>query len=512
MALFAALVGSAAAQKDTIRVTTRLVQINVVVRDKNGPVEGLKASDFTVLDNKKAQKIDVFSVLQSRAVTKEVRPAAMPIVSNVRDSAGEVPTAATAILFDIMNTPEEYQTNAIKQLVGYLGTIRKEDRIALYLLAQQLYVVQDFTGDPDRLAQIAAQIRASELAGVELRTPDQLVNLLRPPNFTIGGSSSIWVVMPAAYAMADASSINQAIATSDALEAIARHLKGLPGRKNLVWLSAGFPFAPPTRPRSARDARGAAAPETPDNFSAQLNRASRALNEANVAIYPVDVRGLAGGYPEVMLRLADATGGSVAYHTNDLEGAVRAAVSDGEISYTLGFYSTADPEDKRFHDLQVKVNRKNVEVRHRAGYYPADGRVPTERERQAVFGELLGSQLNASQLGLTANAVPDPTIPGNYRVMIIANADNIQFDQQNEKRVAKLLLATRLESSKDKNVKTASIPFSLSEDQYQEVLKRGIPLTSTLPGLPGDRLRVVVQDQTTGFAGALWLPLLPAQK
>ena len=46
-----------AAQNDTIRVTTRLVQVNVVVRDKNGPLAGLKASDFTVFDNKKEQKI-----------------------------------------------------------------------------------------------------------------------------------------------------------------------------------------------------------------------------------------------------------------------------------------------------------------------------------------------------------------------------------------------------------------------------------------------------------------------
>jgi hypothetical protein len=45
------------------------------------------------------------------------------------------------------------------------------------------------------------------------------------------------------------------------------------------------------------------------------------------------------------------------------------------------------------------------------------------------------------------------------------------------------------------------------EDQFQTALVRGIPLTSTLAGMPGERLRIVVQDQATGFAGALWLPL-----
>jgi VWFA-related protein len=510
--LFLAMALAAAAlagQNGTIRVSTRLVQLNVVVRDKNGPVRGLKASDFTIFDNKKAQKIEVFSALEERSESTSIIQPNAHAVSNFLDFSGAAPNGATVILFDLLNTPSEDQVNATKQLVDYLKTIRKEDRIALYVLSQQLYVVQDFTGDPDRLVQIAEQIRASEVGGTELRSPAQLISLLRLPNFTIGSSSSVWVVVPGAYAMADASSLTQAAATSEALETIARHLKGLPGRKNLVWLSAGFPFAPPTRPRQPGDAKGASPPESPDNFSSQLKRASRALNDANVALYPIDVRGLSAGYPDVMMRLADATGGSVSYHTNDLSGAVRTAVAEGEISYTLGFYSAAEPSDQMFHELTVKVNRRDVQVRHRSGYYPDDTRILTDRARQSLFGELLGSSLNASQIGLTAVAQPDPTIVGNYRVAIRVNTPDLQFDLKNNRHTSRLLLATRLESSKDKNVKTASIPISVPEDQFQTALVSGIPLTSTLAGTPGDRLRIVVQDQATGFAGALWLPLAP---
>ncbi len=496
-----------AAQNDTIRVTTRLVQVNVVVRDKNGPVAGLKASDFTVFDNKKEQKIEVFSMLDGSSVPTTVLPSRTGAVSNLTDSSGQVPNGATVILFDMLNTTADDQAEAVKQLADYLKTIGREERIALYILAQQLYVVQDFTGDPERLTQIAATIRASEQAGVELRSPSQLIGLLRPPNFTIGGSSSVWVVVPGAYAVAAASAVEQATATSAALEAIGRHLRGVPGHKNLVWISAGFPFAPPTPARRPGDARGAAAPETPDNFSAQLKRASRALNDANVALYPVDVRRMAGGFPEVMQRLADATGGEVAYHTNDLAGAVRSAVAQGKISYTLGFYSAADAADKTFHPLTVKVKRKDVEVHYRGGYYADDTRALTDRERQELFGELLGSPLNGSQIGLSAVAQPDPTIPGNYRVAIRVSARDLQFDMQNNRRTAKVVLATRLESSKDKNVKTATIPVSVPEDQFQVALANGIPLTSTLPGMAGDRLRIVVQDQATGSTGALWLPL-----
>ena len=147
------------------------------------------------------------------------------------DSSGQVPNGATVILFDMLNTTADDQAEAVKQLADYLKTIGREERIALYILAQQLYVVQDFTGDPERLTQIAATIRASEQAGVELRSPSQLIGLLRPPNFTIGGSSSVWVVVPGAYSVAAASAVEQATATSAALEAIGRHLRGVPGTR-----------------------------------------------------------------------------------------------------------------------------------------------------------------------------------------------------------------------------------------------------------------------------------------
>jgi hypothetical protein len=45
-----------------LRVTTRLVQINVIVNDKHGnPISGLTKEDFVLLDNKHPQEIQLFS-------------------------------------------------------------------------------------------------------------------------------------------------------------------------------------------------------------------------------------------------------------------------------------------------------------------------------------------------------------------------------------------------------------------------------------------------------------------
>jgi Ca-activated chloride channel homolog len=48
--------------RPTLRVATRLVQVNVIVNDKHGnPIPGLAQKDFSILDNGKPQEVRVFS-------------------------------------------------------------------------------------------------------------------------------------------------------------------------------------------------------------------------------------------------------------------------------------------------------------------------------------------------------------------------------------------------------------------------------------------------------------------
>jgi hypothetical protein len=305
--------------------------------------------------------------------------------------------------------------------------------------------------------------------------------------------------------MVSISAISRATATADAFEAIARHMSGLPGRKNLVWMSAGFPFKPVVSQRKL-GVQAQAPVETPDDFSSQLNRSSRALNDANVAIYPVDYQGLNGNYPEVMKRLASATGGDVTYHTNDLKEAVTTAVADGDVSYTLGFYPADEKYDGKLHDLKVRVNRKDVDLHYRDGYYVTPRTIP-EKQRKDLLSDLLGSDLNSSQIGLLVSGEADPATPGSYKVTISVAADNLDLTQKGDRRTGQLSLAMRLESSKSKNSQLGAIPLSFTEEQFQNVLKRGFVIRQNVEAGPADRLRIVVQDQTTGLAGAVWLQL-----
>src|SRR5215831_12074229 len=154
--------------QNATRVNSRLVDVSVVVRDKNGPMSGLNKDDFIVTDNGRTQRIDHFSVSDPRN-QKQTSIGAIPggVASNIRNAAGEVRQGATAILFDMMNASNESQSSdvlpldnaannlkagdqkeAIRQLVGYLRTIREDDRVALFVLGYQVHPIQDFTGDP----------------------------------------------------------------------------------------------------------------------------------------------------------------------------------------------------------------------------------------------------------------------------------------------------------------------------------------------------------------------------
>lgn len=519
-------IGAQSTSQGIIEVTTRLVEINVVVRDKNGPVAGLTKEDFAVFDNGKPQRIDVFSASDSRSRKQTslgtVRPG---FASNRINAAGEIPESATVILFDTLNSSNDgtsqtdalgRQTNnvpqlgaatnnltaindqkeAIRQLVNYLRTIREGDRVALFVLGSQLHVFQDFTGDPNTLVRAAAKIRDLDQAGVEVTSMDQLAALLSTdstPMFDFAGAITM------------SSTLIRATATADAFEAIARHMGGLPGRKNLIWMSAGFPFKPVVRQRTL-GVQAQATTENANDFSDQLKRAEKALNDANVAVYPVDYQGLNGNYPEVMMRLAAATGGNVTYHTNDLTAAVTTAIADGDVSYTLGFYSSDKREDGKLHDIRVKVNQKDVDLHYRSGYYSTPLAL-TEKQRKSIVGELLGSEVNSSQIGLVVSADPDPATPGSFKITISVDSSHLNLTPKGDRRIGQLSFVMRLESAKSKNPQGGTIPLSFTEEQFQNVVKHGFVIRQTVQTSSNDRLRIVVQDQSTGLTGAVWVQL-----
>jgi VWFA-related protein len=229
LALWAASL-SAQMPEPLLRTTTRLVQINVIVTKHGGAsVPGLKKEDFQVFDNGKRQEIRQFSE-ETRAILATAAPLPQGTFTNQIEQRSGTPAAVTAILLDGVNTRFSDQANARQQVIRFLKQIQPEDRIAIYTLdSRGLRVLHDYTMDSSDLVAKLAKYPGDIAADV---TGQSEVSDLLGGWLTGSGSS-----------FERSFFLNERIQlTLNAIEFIANNLGTLPGRKNLIWVSAAFPL------------------------------------------------------------------------------------------------------------------------------------------------------------------------------------------------------------------------------------------------------------------------------
>ena len=114
------------------RVTTRLVQVNVIVTEKNAPVEGLVKDDFVLYDNGKKQNIAVFEPHNRRVeqAARSTQPLPADEFTNLRSRSGAGCSNAVLIVWDMLNTPFVDQVWARKSVLKSLSVIRPETKLA----------------------------------------------------------------------------------------------------------------------------------------------------------------------------------------------------------------------------------------------------------------------------------------------------------------------------------------------------------------------------------------------
>src|SRR4029079_19209356 len=136
-----------------------------------------------------------------------------------------------------------------------------------------LKLIQDFTNDPDQLVRAATKMEVGDLPGVDNRSVLEIAQSQAVGRMTRRDVRT-------AVAEADFSVAQRTDPTEDAIEDIARHLSALPGRKSLIWMSAaGIPLS--ITSGSSRDGK-----------ESHMDNATRLLSAADIAVYPVDIRGV----------------------------------------------------------------------------------------------------------------------------------------------------------------------------------------------------------------------------
>jgi major membrane immunogen (membrane-anchored lipoprotein) len=304
----------------------------------------------------------------------------------------------------------------------------------------------------------------------------------------------------------------------------------LPGRKSLIWLSGGFPLQVGFDAATGRPGRESR------TFTREVDSATRALNNAGIAVYPVDARGLmvmpglqasnrtitnlpmaARMAPirdniDGMRELADRTGGRAAVNTNDLGGAVRRAIDDARVTYTIGYYPSDETQDGRFREIKIKVNRPNVNVRYRKGYFalkPQDA--ADDKTRKAETRAAVWSPLESTAIALNARAdLVEAAEPNSVNIVLQIDPSSINF-QHEEDRWKALLDVVYVQKDEHGQVLTGGVTdtmtLAFTDANYAKLGREGLMRQRRLSRHPrASTLRIVVRDVGSGSMGSLTIP------
>ena len=492
-------------ERPTFRSGARLVELSIVVTDRTGnAVTTLSGDDFQIFDEGKPQKIAFFSLEAGRATP----PAAAAPTRNPQEFSNRIPDtgAVTIILFDQLNTGFAEGANVRSHLVKFLEQIQPSDRVGLYALrgAGSLRVLHDFTSDGAALVRAVSRLGGNvsiELEGEQdgARLDAEMQELMTGTSGESGGTAMMRHFRGV-----------RAVATIDALESIGHHLAGVQNRKNLIWVSAGFPLV-------GFDDRGR-------SKTGEINRATRALSDANVAVYTVDARGLmpafsGGGRKPIFTTLsmvaenqdilrstAEETGGRAFLNTNDINGAIRRAADDARVTYVVGYYPTNQLWDGRFHNVRVKVNRPGLEVRHRKGYVATATQKQAHALRSAALQAALASPIDASGLGVGLRVDPVEGQPHDYRLTVRVAPSGIALEQSGEESVGAIdavVAQVRADGAEGRSL-DRTLNIRASGERLQQFLRDGLTFAQTVTLHPeAERLRIVVRDVRTGAVGAI---------
>ena len=492
-----------------IKKTTRLVEVDVVVKDGKGqPVTGLTAKDFTLRDNGQPQTISRFSVEQNGSLqpalvesTGSAAPAATP-TSTVATNTNSSNIAAIVILLDLLNTPQDNQAALKKQLLASLHKLQSSAPIALLVLGENLQVVSDFTTNNISLANALEAQRGttSESFGPPItapRTANEKFNM---------------AILRAAVPAFLQQQREQTNRTLLAFQIIRKHLERIRGRKSLVWLSGGL--------------------QIPTSEAQLVHQEMARMNDANVAIYTVDARGVTLGFDanaavdttdqivgmmeqehntrnDILDTIAANTGGVAYRNTNKLDVAITQAIEDNDLVYSLSYYPTDEKFDGKFHKLTVQVAEPGVRLRYRSGYLAvAEPEPPPQPAGDPVQDQLRAvatSSLENPAIRFTVQ-VKHGEDPQTADLVLSVPASELQFTEQDGKQTDELQMwfIQRRATGDDLLTTNSKLPLSLTPEMFAGIQKQGLSFGSRVKLSEGAaRVRVMLRDVNSGKIGSV---------
>jgi VWFA-related protein len=550
----------------TLKVTTRTVIVDVVVYEGGKAVHDLKQSDFTLLEDGKAQKVDYFEPHFVDAAKAGTAGPALPLPEGTYTNipAAHINDSVTVLLLDALNTDTDDQQYVRSRMVTYLKALPKGRRIAIFTLGSQLRMLEDFNTDTAPLIA-ALESKQNNPQQTTLRSQSaenqdrQMMEWMRE-----SGASEDSLQSYMDFILTDTAALSKTRAdkTLEALQQLSRYLSGIPGRKNLIWFSGHFPTdLLPGENDPARASRG-----NSPGYAVDLHATADLLAAARIAVYPVDAKGAdvspmfsssnsAGSSPAApgsgkalanqtlaadsnayaehvtMDDLAKETGGRAVYNSNGLMDAIDHALEDGSSFYTLAY----SPANQNFNGaprkIDIKIAGGKYQLYYRRSYLAdpdAQPASPGPMGPDSVFVAAMRRGVPAAtQIGFDvrvapAGPQPPPTPIAGQNTDLKGPLTRYAIDFAADPRAVSLNLTPRgfhqgqlviVTAAYDKhgkplNAVSTTQPIAVGPDAYAAFRQSGIQLHQVIDLPMGEiYLRSGIYDPASGHMGTLEIPL-----
>lgn len=502
-----------------IRVTSELVLANVVVRDKSGKlIRGLKKEDFTLYEDGKKQDISTFDfesvdelATAGGAEATVTGTAGTAPAGVLKKSSGPIMDArdrrVIVLFFDFSAMEPDQIDRCVASAKKYIDQqMQSADIVALVSLSTNMRVDLDFTNDKAKILATLTAYNSGQGEGFQMGDTGSAEGAAEtggsytPDDTDYNTFSADWKLLALQSAMQALGKIQQ--------------------KKSLVYFSNGIS-------------------QTGNDNQSALRAATAAAVKNNVSIYPVDVRGLQAFPPggeaqnaslhgqsayngnavlndlnnnaasqETLSTLAADTGGKAFFDTNDFSGVFSQVQKDTSAYYVLGFTSTNPAKDGRYRHLKVAVNRPDVKIEFRPGYYAGrDYQHLNKADREQQLLDELAAELPQTDVPLYAGTAYFRHDDSHYylAVSLVVPGSQIPFVTEKDKDNATIdIVGVALLSGKGKvPVGNLRDTVKLAVDSTQQVRRKNVQYNTGFLLAPGSyHLKFIVRENQTGHMGS----------